>query len=168
MWLGTWLTSFPEAMGWEFWNLKKTSELRFGRGRSKSIFGARRGQTSSLRWGAARGRLRWKSQGRKKLCLSLLVSKNLKLKTVIKSFIPEPISSVFRIPMNMCKNTYDFTYSYLGRLFGPIYYRKLCVQKMFILAVYKLITDKTQNSLSLITEHRSFVTYSFNNLEKII
>ena len=29
------------------------------------------------------------------------MSKNLKLEKVIKSFVPEPISSVFRIPMIM-------------------------------------------------------------------
>ena len=46
--------------------------------------------------GAARGRIRWKSQDRKKLCLSLLMSENLKLKKVIKSFVPESILSVFR------------------------------------------------------------------------
>ena len=45
---------------------------------------------------AARGGVRWKSQHRKKLCLSLLMWKNLKLKKVIKSFVPEPILSVFR------------------------------------------------------------------------
>ena len=50
--LETWMMSCAEAMGWGFWNLKKNSVLRFGLGRSKSIFGARRGQTSSLRWGA--------------------------------------------------------------------------------------------------------------------
>ena len=65
---------------------KKNSELWFeARGR-KLIFGARRGQTSSLR----RGGIRWKSQHRKKLCLTLLMSKNLKLEKVIKSFVPEP------------------------------------------------------------------------------
>ena len=36
--------------------------------------------------------IRWKSQHRKKLCLSLLMSKNLKPKKVKKSFVPEPIS----------------------------------------------------------------------------
>ena len=51
--------------------------------------GARRGRTSSLQRGAARGSVRWKSQHRKKLCLSLLMSKNLKLRKVIKSFVPE-------------------------------------------------------------------------------
>ena len=72
------------------------TELRFkSRGR-KSIFGAHRGQTSSLQWGAARSGVKWKSQDKKKLCLSLLMSKNLKLKKVIKSFVPKPISSVFR------------------------------------------------------------------------
>ena len=46
---------------------------------------------------------RWKSQHRKKLCLCLLMLKNLKLKKVIKSFVPEPISSVFRIPWTLTK-----------------------------------------------------------------
>ena len=42
------------------------------------------------------------------------MSKNLKLKKVIKSFVPEPISCVFRIPYVY------FTYSYLGRILGPL------------------------------------------------
>ena len=68
-------------------------ELRFGLGRSKSIFGARRGQTSSLRRGAhvvdSDGKVRIE---RNCVCLSLLMLKNLKLKKVNKSFVPEPIS----------------------------------------------------------------------------
>ena len=39
------------------------------------------------------------------------MSKNLKLKKVNKSFVPEPISRVFRIPYLY------FTYTYLGRMF---------------------------------------------------
>ena len=35
----------------------------------------------------------------KKLCLSLLMSKNLKLKKVIKSFVPEPISRISGFPI---------------------------------------------------------------------
>ncbi len=70
----------------------------FRLGRKKSIFGARRGQTSSLQRGPHVVEVRWKSQHRKKLCvsLSLLRSKNLILKKVIKSFVSEPILSVFR------------------------------------------------------------------------
>ena len=49
------------------------------------------------------------SQHSKKLCLSLLMSENLKLKKVNKSFVPEPRKSsvfcVFQIPMRM--NTYE-------------------------------------------------------------
>ena len=41
--------------------------------------------------------VRWKSQDRKKLCLSLLMSKNLKLKRVIKSFVPEPKKRVVSV-----------------------------------------------------------------------
>ena len=60
--------------GLRIFGFEKNSELRFGLGRSESIFGARRGQTSSLRRGAARGEVRWKSQHCKKLCLSPLMS----------------------------------------------------------------------------------------------
>ena len=95
-WPGTWMTSCPEAI-LEF---EKSSLLRFNARGRESIFGARRGQTSSLRRGAARGGVKWKSQHRKKLCLFLFMSKNLKLKKVIKSFVPEPkkrVVSVWRI-----------------------------------------------------------------------
>ena len=125
MWPGTWMTSCPEAMGWGFWNLKKNSELWFGLGRSKLIFGARRGQTSSLRRGSARGRVRCKSQHRKKLCLSLLISKNLKLKKVIKSFLPEPKKS------HKCFVFFGFLYAFLHIrilvVFWDLYITIFCV-----------------------------------------
>ena len=74
---------------------------------------------------AARSGVRWKSQHRKKLCLSFLMPKNLKLKKVDKSFVPEPIScfSDSYMRMNICERfpyLYEyvyFTYSYLGRTF---------------------------------------------------
>ena len=56
----------------------------------------------------------------KKLCLSLLMSKNLKLKKVIKSFVPEPILRVFGflyVLWTLWKFFYKyeyFTYSYLA------------------------------------------------------
>ena len=55
--------------------------------------------------GAARSGVRWKIQHRRKLCLSLLMSKNLKLKKVIKSFVPELIScfSDSYRRMNICE-----------------------------------------------------------------
>ena len=102
-----WMTSWLEAMGWGFWNLKKNSELRFRLGQSKSIFGARRGQTSSL-WRVPHvvdsdGKVR---RERNCVSLSLLMSKNLKLKKVNKSFAPEPKKSrkcfdCFRIPIRV-------------------------------------------------------------------
>ena len=72
------------------------------------------------------------SQHRKKLCLSLLMSKSLKLKKVIKSFVPEPIlcfsdSYMF---MNLCERfpyPYEYVYftcSYLGRIFLDVWYYK--------------------------------------------
>ena len=75
---------------------KKLVEIRglgLGLGR-KSIFGARQGQTSSLQRGPHVVGFWWESQHRKKLSLSLLMSKNLKLKKVINSFVPEPISCI--------------------------------------------------------------------------
>ena len=69
---------------WGFWNLKKkNSELRFGLGWRKSIFGACWGQTSNLREEphvvGADGKVSIERN-----CLSLLMSKNLKLKKVNK------------------------------------------------------------------------------------
>ena len=89
--LSEWV-SLVHTLGRRFWNSKKVSLLRFDARGKKLIFGARWGQTSSLRRGAARGGVRWKRQHSKKLCLSLLISKNLKHKKVNKSFVPEPIS----------------------------------------------------------------------------
>ena len=92
---------------------EKNSELRFDLGRSKSIFGARRSQTNSLRRGphvvGSDGKV---SIERNCFSLSLFMSKNLKLKKVNKSFVPEPIS---------CFPYVYFTYSYLGRIFGRGY-----------------------------------------------
>ena len=58
----------------------------------------------------------------KKFCLCLLMTKNLKLKKVNKSFVPEPISGFSNsyMRMNICERfpyLYDyvyFTYSYLA------------------------------------------------------
>ena len=55
------------------------------------------------------------------------MSKNFKLKKVVKSFVPETIScfSDSYMFMNICERfpyLYEdvyFTYSYLGRIFGP-------------------------------------------------
>ena len=74
----------------------------------------------------------WGSDGkvsleRKFVSLSLLMSKNLKLKKVIKSLVPEPIScfSDSHMFMNICERfpyPYDFTYSYLDRIFLHLWY----------------------------------------------
>ena len=92
---GTWMTSCPEArMISEIWKKavswdsdlgearrlcalraprvgRVSWQLRFGLGRRKSIFGARQGLTNSLQRGPHVVGFRWKSQHRKKLCLSL-------------------------------------------------------------------------------------------------
>ena len=68
----------------------------------------------------------------KKLCLSILMSENLKLKKVNKSFVPEQkeCRQVFRVfsdsytrvdIVNVFSYLHEyiyFTYSYLGRIFG--------------------------------------------------
>ena len=146
--MGTWMTSCLETVGWEFWNLKKRTELKFDfRGR-KLIF------QSSPR---PRGGVRWKSQHRKKLCLSLLMSKNLKLKEVIKSFRAEPkqrvgsVSSVFGFLclwtfVNVFPYSYEYVYFtclYLGRIFLNV--NILNLQNCLI------IISTLENEVSLIT-----------------
>ena len=106
------MTSCPEA-GLRILRFEKKQELRFKLRTSKLIFGARRGETS---WGLRSVPHVVGSDGKVsiKLCLSLLMSKNLKLKMVIKSFVPEPISSVFgfRYSMNICLFHVFISWSY--------------------------------------------------------
>ena len=57
----------------------------------------------------------------KKLCLSLLISKNLNLKKVIKGFVPEPKKSrrvfrVFRIPIRVWKLWTFYEHMYISRV----------------------------------------------------
>ena len=93
------MTSGPEAMCWGFEDLKKKKTVSWDLDLDEGSWfsGAHRGQTSSLRRDAARGEVRWKSQHRKKLCLSLLMSENFKLKKVNKSFVPEPKKRVVSV-----------------------------------------------------------------------
>ena len=104
----------PRSDGLRILEFEKNSGLRFGLGRSKSIFGARRGETS---WGLRNvPRVCWVSESRAddvrtvsivRNCVSLspLMSENFKLKKVNKNFVPEPkesrqsVSSVSWIPM---------------------------------------------------------------------
>ena len=83
--------------------------------------------------GASRGGVQTEKSARKEIVsLSLLMSKNLKLKKVIKSFVPEPIScfsnsymfmnivNVFRIGMNTC--TFHILIScYVASLMEPLH-----------------------------------------------
>ena len=103
-WPGTLMTSCPEAMGWGFRIRKKTvswdSMLEEG---SRFLIWARPDQGFTKC--AACWLSQWvqcrrctNSQHSKKLCLSLLMSENVKLKKVNKSFVPEPRkSSLFRV-----------------------------------------------------------------------
>ena len=95
----TWIMSCPEALRileFEKRTVSWDSSLEEG---SRFLVSPRRDLLESTKC-AAHGGVRWKSQHSKKVCvsLSLLVSKNLKLKKVIKSFVPEPMSSVFGFP----------------------------------------------------------------------
>ena len=86
----------------------------------------------------ARGGVWWKSQHRKKLCLSLLMSKNLKLKKVIKSYVPEPISSVFGF-LHALWTIYEhyvyFTYPYHGyvTIWSSLYSSNILITKTLLL-----------------------------------
>ena len=95
MWTGTGMTSCPEATSWGFWDLKKKkAELRF-RLEECSRFLDQLEFTKC----AARGGVGWKSKHRRELCLSVLMSKNFKLKKVNKSLVPEPILCISGFPM---------------------------------------------------------------------
>ena len=87
----------------EGWDLNSEQERRF-------LVWPRRDQLGSMKCAA---RLL------KKLCLSLLMSKYLKLKKVIKSFVPEPISC-FLIPICVWTLWTFYACEYLGRICGPI------------------------------------------------
>ena len=148
------MTSYPEAMGWGFGDLEKTVSWDSTLDEGSWFSGARRGQTSSLQWGAARGGVRWKSQICKKLCMSLLLmSKNFKLKKVNKSCVPEPEESrqcfvYFGIP------SVYFAYSYHGRIFGPIYVT--IFYTLNCLPVYEQMINIKLNIQSLIAIHGIF------------
>ena len=125
---GMWMTSCQEALRiWGIWKKSVSWDSSLEEG-SRFLVSPRRDQLGSTKC-AARGGLRWKSQHSKKLYFSLLMLKNLKLKKVIKSFVPEPIScfSDSYMFMNICERfpyRYEyvhFTCSYLGRISGPIY-----------------------------------------------
>ena len=93
----------PEAMCWGFWNLKKTVSWDSTLEEDTWFSGARRGQTNSLRRGAARSGVRWKSQHRKKLSLSPHVEKpqtqksNKKFRTWTKRVIVFVSQSSFHV-----------------------------------------------------------------------
>ena len=79
----------PEAYVEDLGDLRKDSQLSFSVPRRRLTFGARRNQTSSLRWGAAPGGGGlMESQHRKIVYLSPYVEKPFNSK-VIKSFVPE-------------------------------------------------------------------------------
>ena len=106
---------------------KKSSSWYLGLGPRKSIFGARWGQTSSLRWCVCGAGVlhvvgfRWKiSIEGNCLSLSLALSscrKTCKPKKVNKSFVPEPISSFSDSDMRYEHSMWISDFTYLGRVF---------------------------------------------------
>ena len=113
-------TSCPEAMGWGFLDLKKRvswdSTLEEGR---QFLIWARPDQWSTgcprVGWVRELRADEWRTVSIVRNCVSLLMSENLKLKKVNKSFVPEPKESrhcfvYFGIPYIY------FTYSYLGHI----------------------------------------------------
>ena len=117
------MTSYPEAIVLRILKFEKKGELRFGLGRSKSIFGVRRGQTSSLQWGPHVVRSDGKVSIERNcvsLSLSLLMSKNLKLKRVIKdSYLNNFVfsDSYMHMFMNICERfPYRYKHVYISRI----------------------------------------------------
>ena len=105
MWLGMWMMSCPEAMGWDFLViLNKSNELRFGLRQSELIFQTWAKPVQFVDCGAL-ACIGWVSELRaddrqtvsiEKLCLSLLMSKNLNIKKVIKvSYLNQESVSCF-------------------------------------------------------------------------
>ena len=122
------MTSCPEALRiFEFEKKIKNSELRFGLGRF--LVSPRRDQLGSTKCA---------SRLLKKLCLSLLMSKNLKLKKVIKSFVPEPKKKFVNVSCFWIPYVY-FTYSYLGRIFGRGY---ITLTALFLLVWFGFIANQ--------------------------
>ena len=127
MWPGTRMTSCPEAMGWGFWTLKKNRSWDLDldeESRFSELADARPVVCGGV-----------PHVDRNKLCLSLLMSKNLKLKKVNKSFVPEPKESrqsVSRIPMHnkrfrmfyisVCIFTFHIFISWSGREYATVCY----------------------------------------------
>ena len=111
------MTSCPEAMGWGFWNLKK-NRIEIWAWTKQADFRSSPKPDQSFAPGAARDGLRWKSRHRKKFCLPLLMLKNLKLKKVVKSFVPEPkkksckcfIFFWFPMFMNICEHSWSYIF----------------------------------------------------------
>ena len=115
---GTWMTSCPEAMGWGFWNLKKAGSWDLGLDEASRF--SELVEASPVVCGGvphvvgSDGKV---SIERNCVCLSLslLVSKNLTLKKVIKKFRTWTNFMYFGIP------SVYFTYSYLDRIFLDLY-----------------------------------------------
>ena len=88
--LGTWMTSYLEALRiLGIWKKAVSLDSSLEED-SWFLVSPQRDQLGSMKCAA---------HLLKKLCLSLLMSKNPKLKKVIKSFVPEPISCISRFPM---------------------------------------------------------------------
>ena len=118
-----WMTSCLEAMGWGFWVVfEKSRELRFESGRSEMRSEPRRVQLG-LRDAPRVVGSDWTVSIVEILCvsLSLLVSKNLKVKMVIKvSYLNYRESSVFRVSSDFYVYEH-FKYPYICTVLSWLY-----------------------------------------------
>ena len=116
------MMSCPEAMGWGFWNLKKIVSWDLGLDEASQL--SEPAEARPVVCGGVPHVVG--SDGKVSIernCgLSLLMSKNLKLKKVNKSFVPEPISCFFGF-LWICVRTLWTFYAceYLGRIFWREY-----------------------------------------------
>ena len=126
--LGMWMTSYPEAMGWGFWVIFEKEQLVeiWNWAKRVDFWASAKPDQLGLRDAPRVAGSDGTISIVKIVCLSLLVSKNLKVKKVIKVSYHElprvvSVSSVFPIPMHMnvlhiCRfyvSVY-FVYSYYG------------------------------------------------------
>ena len=155
------MTSCPEAMGWEFWDMKKKaiswdldlygaswfSEL--AEARPVGVYGM------PARW-LSQWVESWRctnSQHCKKLCLSLLILENFKLKKVNNSFVPEPrksssVSNVFGFLCVWILWTFLHIWSFLILISGYVTLLSKCVFVLFILWPFSEVITNIKVKLS--------------------
>ena len=152
-----WITSCPEAMGWGFGDLEKTVSWDLDLDEASWFSELAEARPVGAYGMPARWLSQWvqswrctNSQRIKKLCVSLLMSENLKLKRVNQSFVPEARKSsvfrVFRIPMRICL-CYASTCSFLS-LFLFLTMSSLGCKALFIINFFVLLSICLSSSVA--------------------